>query len=508
MSYVVLARKWRPKLFEEVVGQEHVTRTLANAISSDRVAHAYLFSGPRGIGKTTTARILAKALNCERGPTPKPCAKCDSCQEIAQGISLDVLEIDGASNRGIGEVRDLREKAKYLPSKSGFKIYIIDEVHMLTMEAFNALLKTLEEPPPHVKFIFATTAPHKVPPTVLSRCQHFEFRRLSTNCIVGRLKGIVSEEGISIDDEAISLIAKSAQGSMRDAESILDQLTSFCSEGIKAEDVTMLLGMVDQEVAFELTEAILQKDGLRGLKLIDSLISEGKDPRLLCTHLLEHFRNMVVVKAGNGAGDLIELSAPRLQRLRELSSGFSNQELMKIIGILMDAEERVRRSGWGRIPLEMAIMKLAELKGASAPKEVEGNAPARNPLLEDVEREWRKVVEMVRKEKATAGAFLLEAKPIKVDGGILTIGFAKGFKFHKEGVERPANREVIEKTLEEVLRCKLSIEASLIDLPDHEEKAILEEGSNEQSLEEGVEEPMVKKVLEIFEGKVVERKEK
>ncbi len=260
MSYVVFALKWRPKNFDEIIGQEQIVTTLKNAIQKNRLAHAYLFAGPRGVGKTSTARILAKTLNCKAGPTLNPCQKCSSCIEISQGRSLDVIEIDGASNRGIDEIRTLRENVKFAPSGGKFKIYIIDEVHMLTTEAFNALLKTLEEPPEFVKFIFATTQPHKVIPTILSRCQRMDFRFIPVMEIIAQLERIVKAEKIDVDKEVLFAIARSSEGSLRDAESVLDQLTSFSKEKISLKDVISVLGLVEQDALFEITDKIIQKD--------------------------------------------------------------------------------------------------------------------------------------------------------------------------------------------------------------------------------------------------------
>ncbi|MBS4027277.1 MAG: DNA polymerase III subunit gamma/tau, partial [Ignavibacteriales bacterium] len=279
MSYLVTARKWRPDVFEDVVGQEHVTKTLQNAIAQNRIAHAYIFSGPRGCGKTTTARLLSKAINCEKRKGYNPCNKCSQCLEITEGRSVDVFEIDGASNRGIDEIRDLRETVRYNPTRAKYKVYIIDEVHMLTTQAFNALLKTLEEPPPYLLFIFATTEIHKVPATILSRCQRFDFRRNSIEEITSRLKFIASEEGITVDNEALLFIAKKSDGSMRDSQSIFDQLIALCGTTMTGAQVRESLNVVDEEIFFSITECILSKDIPRGLSIVEEIMFKGYDFR-------------------------------------------------------------------------------------------------------------------------------------------------------------------------------------------------------------------------------------
>ncbi|HDH41198.1 MAG TPA: DNA polymerase III subunit gamma/tau, partial [Candidatus Altiarchaeales archaeon] len=298
MNYQVLTQKWRPKVFQEIVGQEHVTRTLINAISLGRIAHAYLFAGPHGTGKTSTARILAKALNCEKGPTPLPCNKCSNCIEISRGESLDVLEIDGASNRGIDEIRELRERIGFSPIKARYKIYIIDEVHMLTHPAFNALLKTLEEPPHYVIFIFATTDPDKLPLTIISRCQRFDFRRIGTSDILRRLTQIVKEEKIDVTPQALELIARASENSMRDAEKILDQLTSYTLEKINEKDVSQALGMVEDEFLARLTENLYHRDVLSNIKIIHQLIEKGKNPRWIVKGWLNWLRDLAMIKIG------------------------------------------------------------------------------------------------------------------------------------------------------------------------------------------------------------------
>jgi len=316
MEYQTFALRWRPQTFDEVVGQEHITTTLKNAIRQNRIAHAYLFAGPRGTGKTSTARILAKALNCKEGPKPEPCNKCENCKEITASNSLDVLEIDGASNRGIDEIRALKENVKLSPSSSRYKIYIIDEVHMLTEEAFNALLKTLEEPPEHVKFIFATTRPQKILPTILSRCQRFDFRRIPTKDIVERLKEISKKEKLRVDEDALYLIAKSADGSLRDAESILDQFSSYENKGVTKEDVNSILGSVGQEFLFNMMQKIIDKDTKGTLGLLNEAINKGKNLSMFVSEFIEHIRNMMIAKETDNYKELIDASDEYLKTIK------------------------------------------------------------------------------------------------------------------------------------------------------------------------------------------------
>jgi DNA polymerase-3 subunit gamma/tau len=296
VEYLVLARKWRPQVFEDVVGQDHVVKTLKNAIRRDRVAHALIFSGPRGIGKTSVARILAKALNCEKGPAETPCNECTNCREITEGVSMDVREIDGASNRGIDEVRELRENVKFSPLTSRYKVYIIDEVHMLTKEAFNALLKTIEEPPPHVIFMFATTEVHRVPATILSRCQRHEFRRMSIKQISATLRKIATAEGIEISDAGLTLIAEGAEGSLRDAESIFDQVISYAGTVVKDGDVETLLGFTDRKLLYDISRAVLGRDAKAALRILDEGYYAGVDMKQFYQMLQRHFMNLLLVK--------------------------------------------------------------------------------------------------------------------------------------------------------------------------------------------------------------------
>ena len=361
MSYQVLALKWRPKVFDEVVGQDTVTRTLRNAIEQDRAAHAFLFSGVRGVGKTTTARILAKALNCATGPTVNPCGECPACLEIASSTSLDVLEIDGASNNGVEQVREIIEASRYAPSRDRFKIYIIDEVHMLTTPAFNALLKTLEEPPPRVKFIFATTEYHKIPDTIVSRCQQFEFRTVPRPIISDQLRKIAQHEGIEIGDAAVSQIARAAEGSLRDALSALDQVLAAVGTKIEEKDVAELLGLIDQQVLAEAARAIMDRRTGAILSIVDELVRGGRDLRSFARGLIQYFRDLLVVRAAPDSPELVELAGDR-QELDELSSRLSEDDLIRSIDLLMQVEGALRWAPEPRFHLEVALLKLAQLR--------------------------------------------------------------------------------------------------------------------------------------------------
>ncbi len=361
MSYQVTARKWRPMVFEDVIGQTHVTNTLRNAIATNRVAHAYIFSGTRGCGKTTTARILAKALNCLAPVNHNPDNTCEICQEITSGRSLDVIEIDGASNRGVEEIRNLRESVRYTPTHGKYKIYIIDEVHMLTKEAFNALLKTLEEPPSHVIFIFATTEVHKVPMTILSRCQRFDFRRISIDEIIARLRFIAGEEKVSIDDEALIVIAKKGDGSMRDAQSIFDQVRSFCGSEIKGTDVLSVLNAVDQEQFFRVSTLIKEKNVRGGIEFVDELMQHGHDLREFVGGLAEHFRNILVAKS-TGSTHLIETSEPYRKRYETIAQESNEQDLLRLIKIAQDLEQSIRWVSQPRYKLEIALLQMIKME--------------------------------------------------------------------------------------------------------------------------------------------------
>lgn len=364
MSYQVIARKYRPQRFEDVVGQEHVTQTLSNAIRSGRIAHAYLFCGPRGTGKTTVARIFAKALNCTGGPKADFDDTDPRCREIAEGRSLDVLEIDGASNNGVEQVRELRDTARFAPASSKFKIYIIDEVHMLSTAAFNALLKTLEEPPAHVKFLFATTDPERVLPTILSRCQRFDLRRIPTALIVRHLATIATQEGVSIGDAALHGIARGADGGMRDAESTLDQLISFCGERIEEPDVLSMFGLAARAQLLSLSRAVLANEPSAVLRELDELVRNGKDLGRLLNDLLHHFRNLLVYQVTGGDLALLEVSEAEGAELQTQSALAPADAVGRVLEVLTMAEGRMRDAAARKIFLEVTLMRAMQARGA------------------------------------------------------------------------------------------------------------------------------------------------
>ncbi len=389
MSYQVIARKYRPQRFEDVVGQEHVTTTLANAIRSGRIAHAYLFCGPRGTGKTTLARIFAKALNCTGGPKPEFDDADPRVKEITEGRSLDVLEIDGASNNGVEQVRELRDTARFAPASSKFKLYIIDEVHMLSTAAFNALLKTLEEPPAHVKFLFATTDPEKVLPTILSRCQRFDLRRIPAKLIVEHLGKIAAQEGVQIDEPALHAIARGADGGMRDAQSTLDQLISFCGTTVVEADVLSMFGLAARAQLLELAQAILAGEAGPALSLLDQLARSGKDLGRLLGDLLNHFRNLLIFQVSRGDRSMIEVSEAELAALVSQSARIETEQLTRVLEVLSYAEGRQRDSASKRIFLEVTLLKAIQAREASSLDAVlkqlralrEGAGPAPAPAL-------------------------------------------------------------------------------------------------------------------------------
>ncbi|MFC1461055.1 DNA polymerase III subunit gamma/tau [Verrucomicrobiota bacterium] len=526
MAYEVLARKWRPRQFADVVGQDHVIRTLKNAIKTNRTAHAYLFVGPRGVGKTSIARILAKALNCEKGPTEKPCDKCSSCTEIAAGTNLDVEEIDGASNRGIDEIRALREKVKYVPS-GRYRIYIIDEVHALTIDAFNALLKTLEEPPPHIKFFFATTEPQKIPLTILSRCQRFDLRRIHAGLLMERLAKIAETEKVSVEKDALLALARAAEGSLRDAESGLDQLISFQGKTIRERDVLDVFGLVSRDAMEKLTTALLKGDVVNVIHLVEDFDKKGKDMQRLLVELLEHCLNLLVfLQAGKDVSDL-DLTGALPDVLKEQADLTNVDRLLRITEILVETMDRLRYALSKKTLLETALIRctrasvmvslddllkqVKDLKkglssgaditsgGAESKPEAPGaelfpdksaSAPISPSLLRDkpvvseskkagpaekdelllLKKSWHSILERVGKVTVLAKNCLLDAEPIAIVDDKVTIGFDPEFPDRIEQAKVTRNRNVLQKTLSQVLRRPVSAEFELMSRSSHEKE--------------------------------------
>ena len=361
MSYIVLARKWRPLTFDEMVGQEHIGRTLKNAVRRGRVAHAFLFTGSRGVGKTSAARILAKCMNCDHGPTPDPCNKCPSCDEITTSRSLDVYEIDGASNTSVDDIRELRENIKYMARPGKRKIYIIDEVHMLSKSAFNALLKTLEEPPEHVVFIFATTEPHKVPETIQSRCQRYDFKRIPRRKIQDRMREIALEEGLTISDQALTWIAKAADGSMRDGQSLLDQVISYCGQEIADEAVAEILGIAGHELFMRISGAVLSQDAATCIRALDEMYQSGYDLAQFYKDLVDHFRDLLMARLLPKAGDVLDLSDVHIEELTQQAHSASVEDLQRMVSILIEAEGDILRSSSPKVGIEVTLIRMARV---------------------------------------------------------------------------------------------------------------------------------------------------
>ncbi|MFA5370141.1 MAG: DNA polymerase III subunit gamma/tau [Candidatus Omnitrophota bacterium] len=549
MSYIVIARKWRPQVFDEIVGQGHITTTLQNAIKQDRVAHAYILCGPRGIGKTTTARIFAKALNCQKGPTQNPCNQCPSCKDITASKSVDVIEIDGASNRGIEEIRNLQESVKFSPQSGRYKIYIIDEVHMLTTEAFNALLKTLEEPPAHVKFIFATTAVHKVIPTVLSRCQRFNFKRLSAEDISEKLKQIAKKEKISIDEQALSSIVNQAGGSMRDAESIMDQLATYCKDKITIQDTNSILGLISREGLELFAGYIVDKDASSAIQFINKIIDEGADPDQFLLSLIEYFRNVMLIKEGAGLYPITELSGEEIKGISARFKGLAREEILYMLYSMINTANSMRTYPMPKIALELMAVKLSRkdsivslseilsrlraleekeeimphtgsrprvkvgtvtpLSADCAPVTPAGQAAVpemeSRPDLYRIREALQQVIKNIKQEKIYIASCLEEGRLTDFKNNTVIFVFPKKNTFHKESLEKPQNRELIESNFSKILSAKIKVEFILS--ADKDDTAVPAGskgiGQSLNPMKKALSDPIIKTALDIFDGNIM-----
>jgi DNA polymerase-3 subunit gamma/tau len=551
VTYQVFARKYRPQTFDDLVGQTHVSRTLKNAVEQNRLAHAYLFVGPRGVGKTSTARILAKALNCEKGPTVTPCGVCDNCREIAGGNSLDVIEIDGASNNSVEDVRQLRDNVRYAPAKGRYKIYLIDEVHMLSSAAFNALLKTLEEPPPHVKFIFATTEPQKVLPTILSRCQRFDLHRIPANLIAQHLQFIAGKEKITLDPAAAHSIARGAEGGLRDAESMLDQLVAFCGEKIAEADVLNVFGFTSQQTVAGFTEKILRGATADAVQLLHEQSEAGKDMMKLMSDLISYSRDLLIFKVKPDAlNEDVDLDLQK--SLAAQAQLIETDRLLELIDQFAEAEGRMKWAPNKKLHFEVALIKAIQTlsqvtlnevienlnalrDGKSTPRTVAGIAdagPAKvgspapktiskssariaeqpasisAPVSEsttDPVQVWEQVSARVPPQKGFLRSSVGSAHVLGVEGRNLLLGFSPEQKPMMDILGTPANRKFLETLLHEITGKDWSVKISLKEeLPSKHPTAQTEpaEGSKTSSAADFKDDPLIQEALEMFKGEI------
>ena len=545
MSYQVLARKCRPQTFSEVIGQEHVTRTLGNAISAGRIAHAYLFAGERGVGKTSIARVLAKALNCRsaEGPVSEPCGQCDSCLEITQGTSMDVHEIDGASNTGVDDVRVLRENARYMPVRDRYKIYIIDEVHMLSKSAFNALLKILEEPPGHVLFMFATTEPRNIPDTILSRCIRFDFKRIAAQAIISHLEHIAADEDVQISPAALGLIARESGGSMRDAQTLLERSIAYCGNPVQDQDLREMLGHIDRRLLYEVLEPLIAGDAPACIAALAAGCEHGVEPEQYYFSLMEMLRDMLLLQKAGSAEQVLDLTEDDRERLKVLAGQISAEALLRCFRIFFSAESDITRSNCPRIALELCLMEMITLKQAlpiedlleqiqdlaasphsqgTAPSErvdrqpaapvsmprsqertPEPQAPSQDSALSGQEGGAADFVEFVRGKKYIQAVAHLQQADFELDGDRLKV-IVQQKSFHADWLREPVAQTRLTELATEFFGRSVRIEVEeTLKKKDSEQVNATKRREVEHS---ALHNPIVQRVVETFQGKVVEVK--
>ncbi len=549
MSYLVLARKWRPRTFDKMVGQEFISRTLKNAVQTDHVAHAFLFSGSRGVGKTSAARILAKCLNCDKGPTPEPCNDCSSCKEIDDGRSLDVYEIDGASNTSVDDIRELRENIKYMPRPGKRRIYIIDEVHMLSKSAFNALLKTLEEPPEHVVFIFATTEPHKVPETIQSRCQRFDFRRIPRAKILERLQVMAQQEGYEIDERALSAVAKAADGSMRDAQSLLDQIISYCGPSVPDEAVAEILGIAGREYFYRISEAILGQDPGACIEALDEVYRSGYDINQFYQDLVEHFRNLLMAHILPNPSSVLDMADGEIQELKKQAEQAGPEDLRRLVSILLKAEEDILRSSLPRMGMEITLIKMAHLgrleplekilekitsfeevmpsgpgarrapapipepkKARTRPAEAPRSAPKSTPpprIPWNAPDAWQRFVDAVRRDRAMTAALLEDVGRWEVNEDAVKVFCDKGtFLFDQLGSQETKTllsksaRDCFGEAVQFEICTAKGLNASKAKPPGKPQEGGAKAQPSPPAVDEARNDETVKTALEVFHGTI------